>query len=257
MAQKKAAVISKALGKVAIKQKEEPISKIKTKEEKTLREKEKEKPILEEHEERIFKHNLNEDSSLEEIDEILSLADAQLIALVKPMRRKRGRPSRESKVVEEERKKLVDLITYLKLLRKKIEKKKSLSDTLPGTSLAGWLLSDKDKLKEINDAKAKKDAKEAKDKQVKQKLPLHLTISKEEQYSTAPSWKPREWVTTFGERLVIKGSSLNKEDAARQEELAMGQEELPVSSEEVDEIIRKIKDIYKKKAPSKKAGIAE
>lgn len=174
--------------------------------------------------------------------EDLSLED-EIDAIV-PAKRRPGRPAKPKD--QSNNSQLIDFPSSIRLpKRPSLKPKKTLSSTIPGSAIAQLLAGEnpdentKDLLEEGLESK---------------KAALILNPKEEaeiEEIQTLPSWTPRSWVTREGERLIIRGQELVKEEQFNNLET-----ETPsgvISQEEVDEVIRKIRDSYKKKSLSKKS----
>lgn len=124
--------------------------------------------------------------------------------------------------------------------------KKPLSNTLPGTNLASLFLSEE----LFNNSNSSKDSK-SDTKIIINQFP-HESNEDEQEEEVTPSWQPRNWVTSEGERLVIKSNELVKEErfGSLDAESTYG----VIAPDQVDDVIRKIREAYKKKTISKKTN---
>jgi len=121
--------------------------------------------------------------------------------------------------------------------------RKPLSDTLPGTNLASFFSDEV----LFNGANSSLD-----DLETKGIVNIVPENDEAEEEEVRPSWQPRNWVTSEGERLVIKGNELVKEE--RFGSLDIESTYGVIAPDQVDEVIRKIREAYKKKTIPKKAN---
>lgn len=119
--------------------------------------------------------------------------------------------------------------------------KKPLSDTLPGTNLASFFSSEV----LMNGSNLS-----LVDLGTKEIVNIVPETNESEEEEVRPSWQPRNWVTSEGERLVIKGNELVKEE--RFGSLDIESTYGVIAPDQVDEVIRKIREAYKKKTIPKK-----
>ena len=172
------------------------------------------------------------------------------IDILPPVKRRPGRPAKQKDQITS---KLIDFPSSVRLPKRQSTKpKRTLSTTIPGSALA-QLLSVGDL---VNSGKTVFENKIENKEEIKKLPPFlnlqHIDPEIEEEIQALPSWTPRSWVTREGERLIIRGQELLKE-----EQFGNLETETPsgvISQEEVDEVIRRIRDSYKKKSLSKKTN---
>jgi hypothetical protein len=191
----------------------------------------------------------DEEEILEDLDTLSLDLDGD-IDILPPVKRRPGRPAKQKDQITS---KLIDFPSSVRLPKRQSTKpKRTLSTTIPGSALA-QLLSVGDL---VNSGKTVFENKIENKEEIKKLPPFlnlqHTDIEIEEEIQALPSWTPRNWVTREGERLIIRGQELLKE-----EQFGNLETETPsgvISQEEVDEVIRRIRDSYKKKSLSKKSN---
>ncbi len=187
-----------------------------------------------------------EDFPALEDDLSLGIDDDLDVDLTAPVKRRPGRPS---KVKDVPTGKLIAFPTASARLPKRepTKPKKILSSTLPGSSLAQMFVTKQSPAGKTGKLSVDAVAEAPFDAAIP-RMPddPDLDISKD----SLPSWTPRNWVTREGERLIIRGQELVKEEqfGNLEAETASG----VISPEEVEEVIRRIRESYKKKNTSKK-----
>ena len=198
-------------------------------------------------------------------DDTLSLDD-DLDDLLSPVVAKR-RPGRPPKV-----RTAADMMTFKLpspsariMKREPLKPKKPLSTSLPGTSLAGlWVsasnssnISPEDKTKSNSLGSSSGNSQNHSSLNIVHKIAsagAANTIVKDEDDNSRPSWALRDWVTRKGERLIIKSNELVKEEQF--DILSAESSYGVVSQSEVDDVIRRIRESYKKKVNPKKPNSA-
>ncbi len=177
----------------------------------------------------------------EEPDDVFSLSLDTPIAKRRP-----GRPPKNKDAISATEN--IKFPSTMVRIPKKIDTrpKKPLSDTLPGTNLASLFLSEE----LFNNSSSSRDSKPDA-KIIINQFP-HEGNEDESEEEVTPSWQPRNWVTSEGERLVIKGNELVKEErfGSLDAESTYG----VIAPDQVDDVIRKIREAYKKKTISKKTN---
>lgn len=185
--------------------------------------------------------NLQEDSFADDLD--LKLDSDLLETIEVPIKRRPGRPPK-NKDLASGKSGISFPGSTLRLPKKEPFKlKKKLSDTLPGTNLASFM-SVNNVLPSVKEEIKKK----SKDSDVV--LIIDPISQEEEEDPSLPSWTPRSWVTREGERLIIRGSELLKEEQFGK--LQDVSNHGVISPDQVEEVIRRIRESYKKKTVGKK-----
>ncbi|MDX1920180.1 MAG: hypothetical protein SFU25_05530, partial [Candidatus Caenarcaniphilales bacterium] len=171
--------------------------------------------------------------------------DSDLIGTIEvPIKRRPGRPPKNKDLVSGKAGINFPGSTLRLPKKEPFKLKKKLSDTLPGTSLASLISGDSSAV-----FKEKQNRVIAKEPDAIQIIDP-ISQESEDDLSTLPSWTPRSWVTREGERLIIRGSELVKEEqfGNLQDVTNHG----VISPDQVDEVIRRIRESYKKKPVVKK-----
>lgn len=164
-----------------------------------------------------------------------------------PIKRRPGRPPKNREMGAASASTIKFPSTNIRLVKKEPTKpRKPLSDTLPGTSLASLLISSGTVNEDIKKTKSYKN--KHSDEIL---MPTVIDgLPEDDETQTKPSWVPRNWVTREGERLIIRGNELHREEqyGTIQAENSLG----VVTPDQVDDIIRKIRETNKKKPVQKK-----